>query len=116
MQSVSRLFCYFTEYFVTKAQINFSAIFYCVDADTKITKQVPILCYLLHITTQTSETMDKKYINLPIFRCRVESHQPRTIHYEATSYIVGETNNFKAILSCMDDQSMPLCLQHIRTV
>ena len=54
-----------------EAQIYLATI--CrVDADTEITEQVPVFCYLICVTSQAGKTMDKKDIGIPIFCRRIE--------------------------------------------
>lgn len=84
-----------------KAQIYLATI--CrVNADTKITEQVPVFCYLVHIPAQAGETMDQEYISISIFCRRMEVQQTRTVHGEAAPYIAGKTNNFKVMLPALE--------------
>ena len=87
-----------------------------MDTDAEIMEQTPIPYYLVRITAQAGEAMDKKYINLPALRRRKEAQQPRTVHRATAPYIVGETSNFKAMLFCIVIQAMSLCRQHFRTI
>ena len=60
--------------------------------------------------------MDKKYIDLPVFCRRMEVPQTWTVYCATTPYIIGETNDFKAMLLCVGVQTMPLRRQRFRTV
>jgi hypothetical protein len=87
-----------------------------MDTDTEITEQIPVFCYLICVTPQAGETMDKKYIGIPIFCRRMEVQQTRAVHGEAAPYIAGNANDFKAMLFCVTFQPVPLPFQYLRTV
>ena len=81
----SHFFDHSTEHRV-EAQIYLATI--CrIYADTKITEQMPVFCYLVRIPSKAGEFENQQNINRSILRSRMEVQQTRAVRGEAAPYI-----------------------------
>ena len=78
------------------AQIHFTAVGR-MDADTKITEQIPVLQGPVQIPSQSGEVTDQQNVNVPIHRLIMKFQQAgAVIEFQPACYIAGSPNDFKA--------------------
>ena len=83
------------------AQIYFTAVGR-MDADTKITEQIPVLQGPVQIPSQSGEVTDQQNVNVPIHRLIMKFQQAgAVIEFQPACYIAGSPNDFKAMLLCV---------------
>ena len=107
------LFKYFTEY-CGYTQIHFTAV--CrMDADIKVTEQMPVLYGSVQIPAQAGEVNEQQNSNLPSHRSIVEVQKPRAVvKCQPASYIT--TNDFKVMRLCIGFQPALLCCQYLYAI
>ena len=83
------------------AQIHFTAVGR-MNADTKITEQIPVLQGPVQIPSQSGEVTDQQNVNVPIHRLIMKFQQAgAVIEFQPACYIAGSPNDFKAMLLCV---------------